>query len=175
MPQLCFPKRYTSEYHLMTTFAPADEPDAVVPDPVGDTRFRVHWSCFRGHLDPDDIAKLQGSPGMRQRWVEAWESAGPLLEEINRIYMTKTHLAEPVDIATLATKVPYKLGRDWPTLFQSANTIGSTAIVYALDWRGVRRSWAADNFERLQPAVPAPWHPFCTGPRGAVKHPPHFP
>jgi hypothetical protein len=82
MPQLCFPKQYTSEYHLTATFAPADEPDAVVPDPVGDARFCVHWSCFRGHLDPDDIAKLQGSPGMRQRWVEAWESAGPLLEEI---------------------------------------------------------------------------------------------
>ena len=160
MPRLSFPKRLDTEHGPMATHSPVDEPHATMPDFMGDARVRLQWNCYRGHLDPDDMARLQEEPAtLRHRWVEAWESAEPLLETLASIYLSKTHLSEPVDMVGL-DKYPYALGRSWVALFGSANAVFGGIVAWTRDWSCVRRSWAAGRYEQLQPACPAPWHPM---------------
>jgi hypothetical protein len=160
MPGLVFPKRHNTEHGLMATYNPVDEPHATIPDFMGDSRIRLQWNCFRVHLDPEDMARLQEEPAtLRHRWVEAWESAEPLLETLASIYLSKTHLSEPVDMVGL-DKYPYALGRSWVALFGSANAVFGGIVAWTRDWSCVRRSWAAGRYEQLQPACPAPWHPM---------------
>ena len=160
LPGLVFPKRHNTEHGLFATYNPVDEPHATLPDLNGDARIRLQWNCCKSHLDPEDIARLQEEPAtLRHRWVEAWESAEPLLETLASIYLSKTHLSEPVDMAGL-DKYPYALGRSWVALFGSANAVFGGIVAWTRDWSCVRRSWAAGRYEQLQPACPAPWHPM---------------
>ena len=160
MPRLFFPKQLDTEHGLMATHSPVDEPHATMPDLISDARTRLQWNCYTGHLDPEDIGRLQEEPAtLRHRWVEAWESAEPLLETLASIHLSKTHLSEPVDMAGL-DKFPYALGRSWVALFGSANAVFGGIVAWTRDWSCVRRSWAAGRYEQLQPACPAPWLPM---------------
>ena len=158
MPGLAFPKRHNTEHGLLATHNPVDEPHATIPDFMGDARIRLQWNCYKGHLDPEDMARLQEEPAtLRHRWVEAWESAAPVLETLASIYLSKTHLSEPVDMAGL-DKFPFALGRSWAALFISANSMFGVIVAWTRDWSCVRRSWVVGRYEQLQPACPAPWH-----------------
>jgi hypothetical protein len=156
MPHLFYPMRLDAEHGLLATHSPVDEPHATMPNFNGDARIRLQWNCYAGHLDPEDIARLQEELAtLRHRWVEAWESAEPLLETLASIYLSKTHLSEPVDLAGL-DKFPYALRRSWVVVFSSANSMFVVIMAWTRDWSCVRHSWAAGRYEQLQPAYPAP-------------------
>jgi hypothetical protein len=104
IPGLAFPKWQNIEHGLLATHNSVDEPHANIPNPFGDVRIRLQWNCYYGHLEPEDIARLQEEPAtLRHRWMEAWESAEPLLETLANIYPSKTRLSVHVDMTVLPT------------------------------------------------------------------------
>ena len=83
-------------------------------------------------LDPEGIARLDGEPTNLNCWVETWLAMKPLLNRIENIILTKSHLNEPIKLSSLDRF--HKLGRSWEEAFNSAGTLYGLFEAYTRQW-----------------------------------------
>jgi hypothetical protein len=121
----------------------------------------ITWKVGSGSLSADDLARVGADPAMQRRWVETWQAAAPLLADVERILLTKSHLRESVPLTEAVGHLPYDPTFSWDGVFLgSVGTLSARIPPWVRAWSAVRRRWEEDRFEMLQPRYPALWQPF---------------